>query len=111
MPAASKEQPTSFSLGKASSVPASALGRVGEEMGSIWKDARALSRRGVTIPERKALSADVVYAGWYAGMAGMVALNVIEWQLAAVIGAVHTVERYGRRQTVRELAAGLEAGI
>jgi hypothetical protein len=100
------------SLGEASRLPGLTLGRVGKEVGGIWSDARMLSRtRLVPARERQRLSADVVYAGWYAGLAAMTALNMIQWQLAAVIAGAHTVERYGRRQAVRELAAGFEAGI
>jgi hypothetical protein len=82
--------------------------RVGIEAGEMWKEARALSRRSVST-ER--IHADVVYAAWYAGLASMTALRIIEWRLAAVIAAAHTVQRYGRRQIVREVAGGLDAGI
>jgi hypothetical protein len=65
----------------ASRLPGITLGRVGHEIGSN------------------------------AGLAAMATLRMIEWEMAAVIAGVHTVERYGRRKTVRELAAGLESGI
>jgi hypothetical protein len=115
MPDAGKAQTKSLAsrgLNGASRVPGFTLGRVSGEIGSIWTEARALSRgRLLPTSERKELSADVVYAGWYAGLATMATLRMIEWQMAAVIAGVHTVERYGRRKTVRELAAGLESGI
>jgi hypothetical protein len=98
-------------LGLASSVSGAAfgaLGRVGNEAGEMWEEARALSRHSVS-PDR--IHADVVYAAWYAGLATMTALRMIEWRLAAVIAGAHTVERYGRRQIVREVAGGLDAGI
>ena len=115
MPDPGKDQSKSLAgrgLNGASRLPGLTLGRVGGEIGSIWTDARAVSRgRLLSTSQRKEVSADVVYAGWYAGLATMATLRMIEWQMAAVIAGVHTVERYGRRKTVRELAAGLESGI
>jgi hypothetical protein len=114
MPTAQKNQSTRRNdrgRGLASRLPAAArgpLGRVGSEAEDVWKEARALSRRSVSTEQ---IHADVVYAAWYAGLAAMTALRVIEWQLAAVIAGAHTVERYGRRQIVREMAGGLDAGI
>lgn len=114
MPTAQKERSSSLSdrgAGLASRLSGAAsgpLGRVGNEAGEMWREARALSRRSMST-ER--IHADVVYAAWYAGLASMTALRIIEWRLAAVIATAHTVERYGRRQIVREMAGGLDAGI
>jgi hypothetical protein len=41
----------------------------------------------------------------------MAIFGVIEWPLAGVIAAAHTVERYGHRRRVKELVGGLDAGI
>ena len=41
----------------------------------------------------------------------MAMLGVIESPLAGVVAAAHTVERYGRRERVKELVGGLDAGI
>jgi hypothetical protein len=95
-------------LAEASRLPGLALGRVRDEINGIWSEARELSRKEVST---ETLHSDAVYAAWYAGLASMAALRMIEWRLAAMIGAVHTVERFGRRATVRELAKGLEPGI
>lgn len=100
--------------------PGSALGRARAEISAIWRDARSLSdswgtpagdaTRGRS--DAKALpSADQVYLAWYAGLGVMGALRLIEWRLAALIAAVHTVERYGHRRRVQEFFEGLETGL
>jgi hypothetical protein len=95
-----------------------AVGRAREEAGGIWRDARALAGRPAADAAPDAAtngggmaSSDRVYLAWYGGLTGMAALRLIEWRLAAVIAAAHTVERYGHRQRVREFAEGLGAGL
>jgi hypothetical protein len=84
------------------------LGSVRNEARGIWNEARSVSKRNVSIDH---LRSDAVSAAWYVGLGSMTALRVIEWRLAAVIAAAHTVERYGRRQFVREMVGGLDAGV
>jgi hypothetical protein len=108
VPTDKDQRPSVNDRGLASRLSGAAFGPLGREAGDIWNEARAVSRRHLSAGE---LHADVVYAAWYAGLASLTALRVIEWRLAAVIAAAHTVERYGRRQIVRELAGGLDAGI
>lgn len=95
------------------------LDRTRQEAANIWRDARALSQ-GDNVdaePDGEAPlpttppSSDQVDLVWYAGLAVMGALRFIEWRLAAVIAAAHTVERYGHRQRVREFVEGLDAGF
>ena len=92
---------------------AAGLGRTRDEVVSIWRDARQVAHKGTeqggdaSGPPK----ADHVYFAWYAGLGGMAALRFIEWRLAAVIAAAHTVERYGHRQRVREFVEGLDEGI
>ena len=63
MPTAQRNQPTRLSdrgLGLASRLPGAAigpLGRVGSEAENMWKEARALSRRGMSTEQ---IHADVV---------------------------------------------------
>ena len=88
-----------------------AVGRVGDEAAGIWREARALSRRpalakgGMGKP-----SSDQVYFAWYGGVATMALLRVIEWRMAAVLAAMHTVERYTHRRRLEEFLAGVDAG-
>jgi hypothetical protein len=106
----------------AASVPALAglvVGRVRDEAGGIWRDARAVAGRPAAEAGRPAAEAGLpemssserVYFAWYGGLGLMAALRLIEWRLAAVIAAAHTIERYGRRERLRELAGGLGAGL
>lgn len=107
-------------LAAASGAPVAVLSRAGDELASIWYDARALSAaqrdtsddgagdQPAAVPTP---SADQVYLAWYAGLGLMGALRLIEWRLAALIAVAHTVERYGHRQRVREFVEGLDAGL
>ena len=99
-------------LSGVSALPGAAVSRTRDEVASIWHEARALSRSGQPRPEEGGPpSADRVYLAWYLGLAAMGASGLIEWRLAAVIAAAHTVERYGHRQRIREFVEGLDAGI
>jgi hypothetical protein len=89
-----------------------AVGRARAEAGGIWRDARALSGVGAGDGSPGGIpSSDRVYFAWYGGLTAMAALRLIEWRLAGVIAAVHTVERYGHRQRVKEFVEGLGAGL
>jgi hypothetical protein len=120
--AAPAEQTTQDGLGRAAIiVPAlagAAVGRAREEAGGIWRDARALAGRPaaeaaatVETPAAGTSSDDRVYFAWYGGLTAMAALRLIEWRLAAVIAAAHTVERYGHRRRVQDFVEGLGAGL
>ena len=90
----------------------SALDRTRGEILGIWRDARALRGKGeANAGDSGPQSADDIYLAWYLGLATMAMLGVIEWPLAGVVAAAHTVERYGRRQRVKELVGGLDAGM
>jgi hypothetical protein len=99
----------------AAGVPAlagTAVGRARDEAVGIWRDARVLSRpRAGDGRERGQPSSDQVYAAWYVGITAMAVLRLIEWRLAAVIAAVHTVERYSHRRRLEEFLEGVDAGI
>ena len=47
---------------------------------------------------------------WYAGLAVMVVLEVVEWPLAVVIAVGHEIAHRARKRAIRELAEGIEAG-
>jgi hypothetical protein len=47
---------------------------------------------------------------WYGGLALMAVLEVIDWPLAIVIAIGHEIAHRARRQALRELAEGIEAG-
>ncbi len=48
---------------------------------------------------------------WYAGLALMAALEIIDWPVALVIAVGHEIAHRARNQALRELAEGVEAGI
>jgi hypothetical protein len=88
-----------------------AVGRLGGGAASIWRDARALARGPeVTEDQPGEPSSEQVYFAWYGGLAAMALLRVIEWRLAGVIAAVHTVEHYAHRRRMQEFLEGIEAG-
>jgi hypothetical protein len=88
-----------------------AVGRVGGEIAGIWHDARALSRgRTATGEGAGTPSSDQVYLAWYGGLTTMALLRLIEWRLAGVIAAVHTVERHTHRRRLAEFLEGVDAG-
>lgn len=94
-------------LSQASGLATGAVGRARDEAVGIWHDARTLSD---TLSDRRA-SSDQVYLAWYAGLAAMAGLRLIQWRLAAVIAVAHTVERYGHRRRIQEFVEGFDAGL
>jgi hypothetical protein len=90
----------------------SAVGRVSYEAAGIWRDARALSRGQAAAEEDRpgTLSTNQVYLAWYGGLATMALLRLIEWRLAAMVAAVHTIERHAHRRRVTEYLEGVDAG-
>ena len=103
---------TRYGAARVSALAGTAVGRVTDEAVGIWHDARTVAR-GPAVGEdqpAKPPSSDQVYLAWYAGVATMALLRIIEWRLAGVIAAVHTVERYGHRRRLEEFLEGVEAG-
>jgi hypothetical protein len=105
-------QPTHQGVGRVRAVAGSVVGRLGREVSGIWRDARALSRGQAADGDRRAgmLSSDQVYFAWYGGLATMALLRLIEWRLAAMVAAVHTIERHAHRRRVKEYLEGIDAG-
>jgi len=48
--------------------------------------------------------------GWYAGLALMAIVEIIEWPLAIVMMVGHEVAHRSHRQALRDFAEGIEAG-
>ena len=48
--------------------------------------------------------------GWYAGVAVMAIVEIIEWPLAVVMMVGHEVAHRTHRQALRDFAEGIEAG-
>ncbi len=57
----------------------------------------------INLPDRAGLV-------WYAGIATMTALELIEWPVALVIAGTHFIESHSRNRDVQELAEGIESG-
>lgn len=62
-------------------------------------------------PEPSALDTDLARVAWYAGLGTLVALEVIEWPIAALLAASHFIEHNARHAIVRQLTEGLDEGI
>jgi hypothetical protein len=48
--------------------------------------------------------------GWYAGVAVMAIVEIIEWPLAVVMMVGHEIAHRTHRQALRDFAEGIEAG-
>jgi len=48
--------------------------------------------------------------GWYAGLAVMAIIEIIEWRLAIVMMMGHEIAHRTHRQALRDFAEGIEAG-
>jgi hypothetical protein len=48
--------------------------------------------------------------GWYAGVAVMAIVEIIEWPLAIVMMVGHEVAHRAHRRALRDFAEGIEAG-
>jgi hypothetical protein len=69
------------------------------------------SRRTRQTPERSTLDTDLARVAWYAGLGALVAFEVVEWPIAALLAATHFIEHNARDGIVRQLTEGLEEGI
>ncbi len=69
------------------------------------------SRSTRQTPERSTLDTDLARVAWYAGLGALVALEVVEWPIAALLAATHFIEHNARDGIVRQLTEGLEEGI
>jgi hypothetical protein len=62
-------------------------------------------------PERSTLDTDLARVAWYAGLGALVALEVVEWPIAALLAGSHFIEHNARDGIVKQLTEGLEEGI
>ena len=70
----------------------------------------ALQRRASVRPGRTATKAPHPRFGWYAGLAVMALIEIIEWRLAIVMMLGHEVAHRTHAQALRDFAEGIEAG-
>jgi hypothetical protein len=104
-------EPAQQGVARMPALAGAAVGRVGSEAAGIWRDARALSRGPVIAKDGLGKpSSGQVYLAWYGGLATMAALRLIEWRLAALVAAVHTVEHHTHRLRLEEFLEGIDAG-
>jgi hypothetical protein len=47
---------------------------------------------------------------WYAGLGVMAAFELVDWELALVIGLGHLIADNAHNKTIAELASGAESG-
>ena len=47
---------------------------------------------------------------WYAGIATMATVELIEWPIALLVAGTHFVENHSHSRDIQELAEGIEAG-
>ena len=86
----------------------SVVDRARGEVAGIWREARETKNK---TSQSGPPSANTFYFAYYAGLGTIAAFRLIEWRLAAVIAAAHTVERYGHRRRVQEFVEGLDSGV
>jgi hypothetical protein len=112
LPAARLADPLWGRLREAPSLPAVAVREARDEAVRIWQEARMLSGHGNgNVPAVGQMSTGTVYFAWYGGLVAMAMLRVIEWRLAAILAALHTVEHYAHRRRVQEFLEGVSAGV
>jgi hypothetical protein len=77
----------------------------GTQCGTAWGPQVTLPviglRLGLPRPERLA---------WYAGLGLMAAFELVDWELALIIGVGHLIADNVHNQTIAELASGAESG-
>ena len=48
---------------------------------------------------------------WYAGLGLMAAFELVDWELALIIGLGHLIADNAHNRTIAELASGAESGV
>jgi len=72
---------------------------------------RATRRRSTAMPHsRKATQRPHPRLGWYAGLAVMAAIEIIEWPLAIMMMLGHEIAHRAHSRALRDFAEGVEAG-
>ena len=62
-------------------------------------------------PNRSPLDTDLARVAWYAGLGALVAFEVVDWPIAALLAAAHFIEHNARDDVVKQLCEGLDEGI
>jgi hypothetical protein len=71
----------------------------------------ATQRRNISMPRsRGATQRPPLRFGWYAGLAVMATIEVIEWPLAILMMLGHEIAHRAHKQALRDFAEGVEAG-
>jgi len=73
----------------------------------------AKQRRSVSLLHSRAVAAQRPHlrVGWYAGLAVMAAVEVIEWPLAILMMLGHELAHRAHTEALRDFAEGVEAGM
>jgi hypothetical protein len=71
----------------------------------------ATRRRNTSMrPSRKVTRRPHPRLGWYAGLAVMAAVEIIEWPLALMMMLGHEIAHRAHSQALRDFAEGVESG-
>jgi hypothetical protein len=93
-------------------LPGAAASGARDEAVGIWREARELSgTANGEMPGVPRASSGQYYFAWYGGVAAMAALRVIEWRLALILSALHTLEQVTHRRRLEEFVEGVGAGV
>ena len=72
----------------------------------------ATPRRSTSVQHsRRAIELSRPHLGWYAGLAVMAAIEMIEWPLAIMMILGHEIAHRARSDALRDFAEGIEAGV
>ena len=85
--------------------------RVLPKRASAKRRVTALPRRNIPVRRSRATEAGQhPRFAWYAGLAVMAAIEIIEWPLVIVVMMGHEISHRTHSRALRELAEGVEAG-
>jgi len=76
------------------------------------RPATATQRRSTSVRHsRPAVKRPHPHLGWYAGLAVMAIIEMIEWPLAIMMMLGHEIAHRAHSDALREFAEGIEAGV
>ncbi len=76
------------------------------------RPATATQRRSTSVRHsRPAVKRPHPRLGWYAGLAVMATIELIEWPLAIMMMVGHEIAHHTHSEALRDFAEGLEAGV
>ena len=71
---------------------------------------RTAQRRRTSVRSSKASKLPHPRLGWYAGVAVLAIVEIIEWPLAIMMMVGHEIAHRAHRKALRDFAEGIEAG-